>query len=95
MKLSTNNQKAGLKSLSAMQTRDWRTFNSKLNSFADSVGFASGDKFSDYEITSDLFFGAGFSSDESAALLFLVGEVRDLDAIDSWLNLNRRAVSLL
>lgn len=99
MKLSTLNEKSGLKTLSALQTSQWLAFSAKLEKFAAEIGFSTkaNDKFSDFEITASDFVAGGFSADEAAALMFIVGSegANDLDGIDRWLVINRRAVALL
>lgn len=99
MKLSTLNEKLGLKTLVALHTARWSDFYSKLEKLASDIGFSvrSGDKFSDFEITAADFVAAGFSADEAAALMFIVASegANDHDGIDRWLVNNRRAVALL
>lgn len=96
--MNSSNEIAGLKSLTLLQKNSWKIFSAKLDAFCAEIGFSTkfSDSLSDFEVTAANFKAAGFSADESAALLFIVADgADDMDGIDRWIINNRRAVALL
>ena len=98
MRSATTNEIKGLKSLAAAHKHYFVSFYGKLEIFASSIGFSvkAGDTFADFDITAADFTAAGFTTDESTALLFIVADgATDLDGIDRWIIHHRAAVALL
>ncbi len=97
MKLSSLNEKLGLKTLVALHQARWMDFSKRLDAYASEIGFDNkNEKLSNFEVVAEDFVKAGFSEDEAAALLFIVADGADnLDEIDQWIARNKKAVAYL